>query len=444
MEGYRARILVVDDEQSNIEVMEKILSKEAYSVVTAKQASIALNTMKRQKFDLVLTDLRMPGVSGLELLRAIRKENSTIPVILLTAYGTVEDAVEAMKLGALDFLAKPIKREVLLKAIQDSLNRRNTEFETERFQFIGADAEILQIKRTIRLLSRTNATVLIEGESGTGKEVVAKSIHIESSRNGKLVNVNCGAIPESLLESELFGYERGAFTGANANKIGLFESADGGTLFLDEIGEMPQTLQVKLLRALQDGTFFRLGSTEPRKVDVRVIAATNADLKKKISEGSFREDLFYRLNVVSLRVPPLRERKDDIRQLANYFLELAKARYGKPEVFFTEESYLIMEAQRWEGNVRELKNTIERTLVLLEGGEINPKDLGLRFQTEGKEEISLEKGEMVFPLGMKLKDIELELIRRTLEFTKGDKAKAAEMLGINPRTIYRKMSEIEG
>jgi two-component system, NtrC family, response regulator HydG len=443
MEGYRAKILVVDDEQSNIEVMEKILSKEAYSVVTAKQASIALNTMRRQKFDLVLTDLRMPGVSGLELLRAIRKENSVIPVVLLTAYGTVEDAVEAMKLGALDFLAKPIKREILLKVIQDCLSRRNTEIESERFQFIGMDPEILQIKRTIRLLSRTNATVLIEGESGTGKEVVAKSIHIESSRTGKLINVNCGAIPESLLESELFGYERGAFTGANTNKIGLFEAADGGTLFLDEIGEMPQSLQVKLLRALQDGTFFRLGSAEPKKVDVRVIAATNADLKRKIMEGTFREDLFYRLNVVSLRVPPLRERKEDIRQLADYFLESAKARYGKPNVKYSDDSYLVMQAQRWDGNVRELKNTIERTLVLLEGEEITPKDLGMRIAGEKINDSSTVKEEMIFPVGMKLREMELELIRKTLEFTKGDKAKAAEILGINQRTIYRKLPELE-
>lgn len=443
MEGYRAKILVVDDEQSNIEVMEKILSKEAYAVVTAKQASIALTHLKKQKFDLVISDLRMPGVSGLELLRAIRKEDQSIPVILLTAYGTVEDAVEAMKLGALDFLSKPIKREILLKAIQDSLGRgpRATE-QNAKLLFLGSHPDILQIKKTVRLLARTNASVLIEGESGSGKEIIAKSIHLESKREGKLITLNCGAIPDSLLESELFGYEKGSFTGAVTSKIGLFEAADKGTLFLDEIGEMPNHLQVKLLRTLQDGTFFRIGSTESRKVDVRVIAATNADLRKKILAGTFREDLFYRLNVVSIFVPPLRNRKEDIRLLADHFLGLARESYGKGEAFFSSMAYAALENHTWEGNVRELKNTIERTVVLLEGNEIRPEDLGLAIPVESLS-VTGEDPEFRFPIGTKLRDVELEMIRKTLKYTNGDKSKAAELLGINQRTIYRKLSEIE-
>ena len=442
MDAFRAKILVVDDEESNLFAMEKILNHEAYQVVTAKQAASALTLFRRQAFDLVLTDLRMPGVSGLELLRSIRKENSTVPVVVLTAYGTVADAVEAMKLGAVDFLAKPLRREILLRCVQDSLARRVNDSGT-KLQFIGSSPEISQIKRTIRLLARTNASVLIEGESGTGKEVVAKTIHQESGREGRLISVNCGAIPESLLESELFGYEKGAFTGAIASKAGLFESADKGTLFLDEIGDMPAALQVKLLRVLQDGAFFRLGSTESRRAEVRVIAATNSDLKKRIADGRFREDLFYRLNVVSLPLPPLRERREDIPLLAEHFLEAAKEAYGKSGAFFSREAHQAILEHAWPGNIRELRNLIERTLVLLDGLEITPRELGLvgGRAAEKPRELSLEAMELRFPLGTSLRDMELEAIRRTLEFTQGDKARAAEILGINQRTIYRKLAE---
>lgn len=445
MEGYRAKILVVDDEESNLLAMEKILSHEAYQVATAKQAASALTLFRRQAYDLVLTDLRMPGVSGLELLRSIRKENNSVPVVVLTAYGTVADAVEAMKLGAVDFLAKPLRRDILLRCVQDSLAKRGTS-RGNKLQFIGTSAGITQIKRTIRMLARTSASVLIEGESGTGKEVVATTIHQESAREGRLISVNCGAIPESLLESELFGYEKGAFTGAIASKAGLFESADKGTLFLDEIGDMPPALQVKLLRVLQDGAFFRLGSTECRRADVRVIAATNSDLKQRIADGRFREDLYYRLNVVSLQLPPLRERQEDIPLLAEHFLEHAKEAYGKSDAYFTPEAMTAIKAYPWPGNIRELRNLIERTLVMLDGTKIGPDDLGLSPSTrvERKREFSASEFELRFPLGTTLRDMELEAIRRTLDFTGGDKAKAAEILGINQRTIYRKLAEIPG
>lgn len=444
MEGYRATILVVDDEESNLVAMQKILEQEAYQVVTAKQAALALTLFKRQPIDLVLTDLRMPGVSGLELLRAVRKENADVPVVVLTAYGTVTDAVEVMKLGALDFLSKPIRRETLLKCVQDSLGKRRVSKDAKgKVAFVGNSPEVSQIKRTVKMLARTNASVLIEGESGTGKEIVAKTIHSESGREGALVTVNCGAIPENLLESELFGFEKGAFTGAVVAKPGMFELAHRGTIFLDEIGEMSLTLQVKLLRILQDGAFFRLGGTEPKKVDVRVVAATNCDLKKKISAGGFREDLYYRLNVVSLAMPPLRERGEDIPVLAQYFLDQAKDTYGKKEASFSPDALRAIQGAAWPGNVRELKNVVERTVVMLEGDVIGPAHLGLgaggapAMETAGSAEFMLS-----FPLGTPLHVMELEAIRRTLAFTNGDKVKAAELLGINQRTIYRKLPEL--
>ncbi len=443
MEGYRAKILVVDDEESNLLAMQRILEQEAYQVVTAKQAAAALTLVRKMNFDLVLTDLRMPGVSGLELLRSIRKEYAALPVAVLTAYGTVSEAVDAMKLGAVDFLAKPVRRETLLKCVQDAVIKRRTE-PSGKAMFIGNSPGISQIKRTIKMLSRTNAAVLIEGESGTGKEVVAKAIHAESARAGRLVTVNCGAIPESLLESELFGYERGAFTGAVNSKPGLFEMADKGTLFLDEIGEMDVSLQVKLLRVLQDGSFFRLGGTEVRKVDVRIIAATNADLKRKILAGEFREDLYYRLNVVALLLPPLRERGEDLPLLAQHFLEQAKEVYGRKDVFFLPEAIAAMQVYPWPGNVRELINMIERTVVMLEGNFIGPSQLGLTPLADAPlpSPSSEEEEVMQFSVGASLREIELEVIRKTLAFTKGDKAKAAEILGINQRTIYRRLPEL--
>jgi len=446
MDAYRATILVVDDEEGNLLAMKKILEQEAYQVVTARQAASALALFRRQAFDLVLTDLRMPGVSGLELLRSIAKENPSVPVVMLTAYGTVSDAVEAMKHGAVDFLSKPLRRETILKCVQDTLARRGaSQDQRARLQFLGNCPSITQIKKTIRMLARTNASVLIEGESGTGKEIVAKTIHSESGRQGRLVTVNCGAIPESLLESELFGYEKGAFTGAVAAKQGLFELADKGTLFLDEIGEMPLSLQVKLLRVLQDGMFFRLGGTQQMRADVRIIAATNLELKKRILEGKFREDLFYRLNVVALPLPPLRERAEDIGMLADHFFEQARESYGKKNMALSADAKAAIAAYPWPGNVRELRNCLERTLVIHDGELIEPIDLGLPAAAASVGLLpKLEKiaEEMRFNVGTTLHEIELEAIRRTLAFTGGDKARAAEILGINQRTIYRKLPEL--
>lgn len=446
MDAYRATILVVDDEEGNLLAMKKILEQEAYQVVTARQAATALTLFRRQAFDLVLTDLRMPGVSGLELLRSIAKENSSVPVVMLTAFGTVSDAVEAMKHGAVDFLSKPLRRETILKCVQDTLAGKGATQESRpRLQLLGGCASITQIKKTIRMLARTSASVLIEGESGTGKEIVAKTIHAESGRAGRLVSVNCGAIPESLLESELFGYEKGAFTGAVGSKLGLFELADKGTLFLDEIGEMPASLQVKLLRVLQDGMFFRLGGTSQLKADVRIVAATNNELKKRILEGKFREDLYYRLNVVALTLPPLRERGEDILLLADYFFEQARETYGKKNMALSPAARLAISAYPWPGNVRELRNCLERTLVLHDGEWIEPLHLGLPEAEASAGLMPKLEGvpsEMRFAVGTTLREMELEAIRKTLAFTGGDKARAAEILGINQRTIYRKLPEL--
>lgn len=430
--------------------MTKILELEAYQAVACDSASKALSLLQTRKADLIITDLRMPGVSGLELLRSLRKRGDDTPLILLTAYGTVNDAVEAMKLGAVDFLAKPIRRESILKAVSNALSRSRvmSAGSDTRVELIGQSESIADLRRNIKLLSGTHAPVLITGESGTGKEVVARMIHQESGRKGRLISLNCGAIPENLLESELFGYEKGAFTDALHTKQGLFEAADSGTIFLDEIGDMPASLQVKLLRVLQDGCFFRLGSTVARKVDVRVIAATNSDLKRKIADGLFREDLYYRLHVITFDLPPLRDRKGDIELLANFFLASASAQYGKSGLSFSPSALASLQHYSWPGNVREMRNMIERAVVMSISPSLSEAELGLPAiaSRETVEAVVQEKragsDHLVFPVGTSLKEMELEAIRRTLEMTGGDKAEAARLLGINLRTIYRKLPEL--
>jgi len=453
--SFRARILLVDDDLSNLLVLQKILEQEAYQVISARSASDALQLFRKQGADIVLSDLRMPGMSGLELLRAIRLISQDVPVVILTAFGTVDDAVEAMKLGAVDFLSKPIKRANVLKLIQDCLGRvrRNRKVQpplSTKQLMLGQSIEIQEIRRTIRMLAPTTASVFIHGESGTGKEIVAKLIHQESGRAGNMVSINCGAIPETLLESELFGYERGAFTGATTSKRGLFEAADKGTLFLDEIGEMPLSLQVKLLRILEDGTFLRLGSIQAKKVDVRIIAATNANIKEKISENKFREDLFFRLNVVNIHLPNLKDRKTDISLLATHFLEDASLHYGKEGIIFDSDALALLTQYSWPGNIRELKNVIERTVVMNGTGVITAVELNLpiplpsehkkSIRTEEEVKIAFQK-QLVFSIGTPLHEVEREMIQKTLEATGGDKNLAAKLLGVNLRTIYRKIQD---
>ncbi|MCO5144241.1 MAG: sigma-54 dependent transcriptional regulator [Oligoflexia bacterium] len=443
MERFRARVLVVDDEEGNLLAMQRILEAEAFHVVCAKQPGLALSMFKKNNFDLVLSDLRMPGLNGLELLRAIRKINDRIPVLILTAFGTVDDAVEAMKLGAVDFLSKPIKKDVLLKVVQDLLSKKSLDGDSSDVDFIGDSSSISEIKKSIRILSKTSASVLIEGESGVGKEVVAKAIHRESGRKGPLVSINCSAIPEQLLESELFGYEKGAFTGAIHAKEGLFSAANHGTLFLDEIGDMSLNLQAKMLRVLQEGVFHKIGSTTPTKVDVRIVAATNASLKNKILRGEFREDLYYRLNVVAIVVPPLRDRQSDIGLLSEYFLTMACKKFNKDRMTLTSAAKDTLRSYTWPGNVRELRNIIERAVVLSETKEITSDSLNItNLSNKEKAQESRPAEEIVFPIGTSLKEIELLMIKKTLEYTNGDKQKAADLLGINQRTIYRKIPEL--
>lgn len=440
----RARLLVVDDELSNLQAVQRILEQEAFEVITCRSGAEALSQFQKRPVDAVLSDLRMPGMSGLDLLRAVRRLDAKLPVLLLTAFGTVDDAVEAMKLGAVDFLRKPISGAALLRAVQDCLARAGSSPRAAASLRMedclqGQSPGIMELRRTIRMLAPTSAAVLIQGESGTGKEVVAQLIHRESGRTGKIVSVNCGAIPESLLESELFGHEKGAFTGASAAKPGLFELAHEGTIFLDEIGEMPASLQVKLLRVLQDGVIHRLGSTQPRQVDARVIAATNANLRDRIAAGTFREDLFYRLNVVSLVLEPLHTRGEDILLLANSFLQEAATRYNRSGLVFSEPAQKVLLHHKWPGNIRELKNSVEKAVVMGSGSEITPRDLGLEKAGGAVVAAANNSQELRFAIGTSLRDVESEVIRRTLEAMGGDKALAAKVLGVNVRTIYRKI-----
>lgn len=441
MHSFRARVLIVDDEESNTTALRRILEQEAYAVIPARNGREALNAYRARGADIVITDVRMPEMSGFALLKALRKLEPNLPIVLLTAFGTVDDAVEAMKLGAVDFLAKPITRARVLRALQDCLARVRPERAAPAEDLlIGHCAAMVELKRTIRMVGPTRASVVIQGESGTGKEVVAESLHRESGLSGKLVSINCAAIPEALLESELFGYERGAFTGAVGAKRGLFEAADRGTLFLDEIGEMPVGLQAKFLRVLENGTYLRVGGVEPRKAEVRVIAATNADLAKRVQAGGFREDLWFRLNVIQLALPPLRDRGEDVIELALHCLRRAGAKYGRAELRFSPAALAAMRAHSWPGNVRELVNAVERAVVLTTADEIDAGDLRLPSgEARTREGRAALTGELTFPLGTSLQEIEAEVIRKTLAAMDGDKALAAKVLGINLRTIYRKL-----
>lgn len=441
LKNFRARILIVDDEEANLIAVQRILEQEAYEVLTAKNGLAALALFRKTRADLVITDLRMPELGGLELLAALRKFEPDLPVLLLTAFGTVDDAVEAMKLGAVDFLAKPLRRPQLLRSVEDALSKRSRSMGKIGYEpeaLLGQSPVINELRRTIHMIAPSEAAVLIRGESGTGKELVAKAIHAASGRKGKLVSINCGAIPEPLLESELFGYSKGAFTGAAGDKMGLFEEANEGTLFLDEIGDMPTGLQIKLLRALEDHKIRRVGSLQDRAINFRIVAATNADLAEKIKSGAFRYDLFYRLNVIHLQLPPLRERTGDIPYLANVFLVEAAERYGKVGLVFREDAESAIQKYGWPGNVRELRNVIERAVVLCQGQSLSGYDLQLPgLSALGS--LAAAPRVMSFPVGTPLEEIEREVIRQTLSFYDGDKRRAAQALGVNLRTIYRKL-----
>jgi DNA-binding NtrC family response regulator len=438
-------VLVVDDERSNVESLEKIFLREGMRVLTAFDAKRALEQVRSHKVDVVLTDLMMPGTTGLELLPAIKQVAPDVEVVLMTAYGSVEAAVSAMREGAYDFVEKPLKRLSIVKSVKKAAERQKLVAENRSLkdeikllttrEMVGSSPVWRRAVDVASQAAPSMATVLILGESGTGKELFARFIHERSSRvKGPFLAVNCAAIPETILESELFGHERGAFTGAIARKDGRFAKAAGGTLFLDEIGELSPAVQVKLLRVLQEGEYEPVGGNTMR-ADVRIVAATNRDLLAEVSAGRFREDLYYRLNVIAITAPPLRARREDIPLLIDHFLGLYCAKNGRPRLKPTRGALERLHDYGWPGNVRELENVIERGVVLCRGDALTEADLPDTIARAERRVASV----LSFPVGTPLGEIELRVIRETLRHTKGDKSIAAQLLGISTRTIYRKL-----
>jgi len=442
-----ATLLVADDDPGLRESLERTLTREGYRVVLASDGRAALERVQAGGVDLIVTDLKMPGLTGLELLRAAKAIMPDVDVILLTAFGTVEEAVKAMKDGAYDFLTKPFRREQLIKLIDKALERRDLieqnralkkQLEDLRAtgQMIGASPSWRRMLTLVEQTADSSATILIQGESGTGKELVARTIHERSARrNGPFIPVNCAALPETLLESELFGYEKGAFTGAAGRKEGRFELAHGGTLFLDEVGDLSLVTQPKILRVLQEGEFERLGGTRTLQVDVRIVAATNQDVAEMVKEKRFREDLYYRLNVITIRVPPLRERPEDIRVLAQHYLRVYGAKNSRKLEGFTGEAIDRLEAYAWPGNVRELENLIERSVLLARKDRIDAEDLPEEVMGVKRP----PRDAILELIGTPLADIERRLLDETLRITGGNKTQAAKLLGIDVRTVARKL-----
>jgi len=443
----KATILVADDEKNIREGLAEALSLEGYRVLAAADGAEALKTLEGGGVDLLITDLRMPRLSGGDLLREGGTRFAGLPMIVLTGHGTIEDAVAAMRSGAFDFLTKPVNLDhlsLLVKRALDTseLARKNRELEAEveaqrrSSSIIGTTQEMKRLFELVRRVAPTRASVLVTGESGVGKELIADAVHnLSPRREGPLVKVHCAALAESLLESELFGHEKGSFTGAQTRRKGRFELADGGTLFLDEIGEINQNVQIKILRVLQERKFERVGGEDTVEVDVRIVAATNRDLKKEVAEGRFREDLYYRLNVVNVHVPALRERRDDIPLLAMAFLREFAAENGKKVEGLDPKARQALYTHPWPGNVRELRNCIESAVVMSRGPLIGVEDLppGVRGSSAERE--------VKIPLGSSLEDAERILIRETLIAQGGNKSRSAEVLGIGRKTLYQKIVE---
>jgi len=441
----KARILVVDDDATMREALRDTLGTEGYSVHTAENAIQAIAELEKQEADLVLADLTLPRVSGLELLDSVRRHWPGLEVIVITGQGSIETAVDAIKRGAYHYITKPFTPDEILHLVGQALERRRLVHRKERLeeelslvrgvhQLVGQSDPMRRIHEVIQTAAGSDATVLIQGESGTGKEIIANAIHAQSRRSrGPLVKMNCAAVPETLLESELFGHEKGAFTGADRRRIGRFEQADGGTLFLDEICEMHPRLQAKFLRALQEREIERLGGTGTIPVDVRIIAATNRDLQKALEEGVLREDLYYRLNVILLRVPPLRERMDDVQMLAMHFLRKYAAREHSSMSSISDEAQEVLISYAWPGNVRELENAIERAVVLGKTEQLRAQDLPPQVHRTGDDERPL------IPAHLTLEEIEKLAIAQALRLTGGNKSEAAERLGIHRTSIYDKM-----
>jgi len=443
-------VLIVDDEKNIREGLGKALELEEYNVLLAGDGREALNVLNNEEVDLIITDLKMPVMSGEELLKKVASAYPTVPVIILTGHGTIESAVNAMRDGAYDFITKPLNldrlsllvkralanRELVLqhRALQDEINLIG---ERNRYaKIIGKSSQMRRVMEVVEQVAATKASVLITGDSGVGKELIADAIHKLSPRKEKPhIKVHCAALTESLLESELFGHEKGAFTGAVSRKRGRFELAHTGSIFLDEIGEISQSVQIKILRVLQDKRFERVGGEETQEVDVRIISATNRDLRSEIEKGNFREDLFYRLNVVNIHVPPLRERKEDIPLLAAAFLQEFAEENGKQIEGIDHKANLALYNYSWPGNIRELRNSIESAVVMCKGNIISPEDLPPSV-------LSGEEGSYIkIDLGVSLEEAERVIIESTLNYCSGNKSKTAEVLGIGRKTLHRKINE---
>ena len=446
------QILIVDDEKIQLEMLKGFLVKQGYGVETAEDGQKGLEKFKRGFFDLILSDYRMPGMDGLQLLKEVKRLDREAAVVIMTAYGTIDAAVEAMKAGAFDFITKPLELDGVLIRIQKvergvRLERENRELKEqlrEKFKvdfIISVSPRMEDALNLAKRVAQSPATVLILGESGTGKELIARAIHYSSLRADKpLIRVNCAALPENLLESELFGHEKGAFTGAVARRIGRFEQADQGTVFLDEIGDLSLPLQVKLLRVLQEKDFERVGSSQTIKADIRVIAATNRNLEEAISKGTFREDLYYRLNVVTITLPPLRDRKEDVPPLIEHFLKKYSRENKKEVTSLSKETRDLLLHYNYPGNVRELENFIERAVVLCRGNTLTTQDLPLNLR-ESKVEVALEKGREGRSLPQAMEEIERQEIAGALERSSWVQTKAAEELGISERVLRYKMKK---
>jgi len=450
------RILVIDDEQSMRDFLSIMLKKEGYEVVAAENGEHALKAIHAEIYDLVITDVKMPKVDGIEVLRTVKEVSPETVVIVITAFATTDTAVQAMKLGAYDYITKPFKVDEIKLIIQKALEKHHLRKENILLKreiaaragfenFVGKSEAMEKIFSLIRQVADTKSTVLISGESGTGKELVARAVHFSSARKDKpFVTVNCGALPETLLESELFGYMKGSFTGATSNKQGLFEAANGGTIFLDEISATTLNLQIKLLRVIQERTFMRVGGTTDIKVDVRVIAASNRDLQAEVAKGTFREDLFYRLNVIPIHLPPLRERKEDIAVLAEHFLNKFTTAGNEPKKM-TGDTLKFFMNYRWPGNVRELENTIERLVILASGDTIRAEHVpdSLKTATSCPELIPSDIPDAGLNMEELLENAEKTLLQKALEKSGGVKTEAAKLLGLSFRSFRHRLQKYE-
>src|ERR1700678_2181447 len=443
-------ILIVEDEAKMRRLLELNLGEDGFTTLSAEDAESALKLLRENAINLVVTDLKLPGMNGLEFLQTIKRQNASLPVVVMTAFGTVETAGEAMKRGASDYVLKPFSLSEMRMVIHKELdvhklreeNRSLREALGKRYAHpnVGArSAKMQEVLATVERVAPTNSTVLLGGESGVGKDLIARAVHEKSRRvAGPFIKINSSAIPENLLESELFGYERGAFTGANTSKPGKFELADKGTLFLDEIGDVPLAIQVKLLRVLQEREFERLGGTKTLKVDVRLIAATNRDLREALEQGTFREDLYYRLNVVPIDIAPLRQRKEDIPDLANLFISRFAGDSGKPIEDITPEAMQVLVNYHWPGNVRELQNIIERACALAKGSVLTPADIHLDVRPSK----AMNGADNFLPEGMTLEQWEDEMIRESLRRAHGNKSQAARLLGLSRNALRYRLSKI--